>query len=34
VLDDGPQSSVDLATLRGNSHLEDLDIGEAAVDTA
>ena len=34
VSDDEPQSSVDLGAHRGESNLEDLDIGEPAVDAA
>lgn len=34
VVDDEPQSTVDSATHRGESSLEDLDIGDAAVDAA
>jgi hypothetical protein len=34
VSDDGPGSSVDLAAHRGESRLEDLDIGEPNADAA
>jgi hypothetical protein len=34
VLDDGPQSSVDLAAHRGESSLEELDLGEQDADAA
>jgi hypothetical protein len=34
VLDDGPQSSVDLKAHRGESRLEDLDLGEREADSA
>jgi hypothetical protein len=34
VIDDGPQSSVDLAAHRGDSSLEQLDIGEQDADAA
>ena len=34
LLEDGSQSTVDLATHRGESSLEDLSLGEPAVDAA
>jgi hypothetical protein len=34
VTDDGPQSTVDLAAHRGESSLEELDIGDEGLDAA